>query len=180
MLRATPWNVDAAALAMPLKDITPKKILRLGFIPQDPAHPVTPPIERALKTAVEKIIAAGHEVVALEAKPSPAEAADLCWKFFLTDPQNTSDKIIEEGGEPMVPAIKQTWQNPRLPNVEMDEYYDINAKRKDLKAEWHKLFVEQKLDAVILPGYIGTAPEHDKYGTVCYTAFAVLLDVSVL
>ncbi|EHL01125.1 putative Acetamidase [Glarea lozoyensis 74030] len=172
-----PWQHDSAAIAMPYKNIARKTSLRLGFIAEDPAHPVAPPIARALETAFQRLAAAGHEVVKMSEFPSPAEAANLCWSFYLTDPQNTTSKIIEQGGEPKVPAISLTWENPKLPNVDMDEYYNINTKRRELKAEWHKMFVEQKFDAVMLPAYMDTAPAHDKYGTVCYTAFANLLDV---
>ena len=179
VLCAEPWQHDSAAIAMPYKNVSKKTRLRLGFIAQDSAHPVTPPISRALKAACEKLTAAGHKIITVDKGPSPAEAADLCWKFYLTDPQDTTSKIIEQGGEPKVPAIVTTWETPRLPNVDMDEYYDINTRRQELKAEWHKVFVEQSLDAIMLPAYTGTAPVHDGYGTVCYTAMANLLDVSM-
>jgi amidase len=179
IIGADPWQHDSAAIAMPYKDVARKTSLRLGFIAEDPAHPVAPPITRALETAFQRLTAAGHEVVKMSEFPSPAVAADLCWSFYLTDPQNTTSKIIEQGGEPKVPAISLTWENPKLPNVDMDEYYNINTRRRELKAEWHKMFVEQKFDAVMLPAYMDTAPAHDMYGTVCYTAFANLLDVSM-
>jgi amidase len=177
VISAEPWQYDSQALAMPYKEISQKTTLRLGFVAEDAAHPVWPPVARALQTACNKLAAAGHEIIAMDATISPAEAADLCWKFYLTDPQDTSSGIIERGGEPKVPAIISTWENPRLPNVDMDEYYNINTKRRELKAIWHKAFVEHQLDAIMLPGSVGTAPAHDKYGTVCYTAFANLLDV---
>jgi amidase len=177
---AAPWQYDSQALAMPYKEIAKKTTLRLGFLTQDPAHPVSPPVARALQTASKKLADAGHEIITMNGMISPAEAADLCWKFYLTDPQDTSSSIIKEGGEPKVPAIISTWENPRLPNVDMDEYYNINTRRRYIKAQWHKVFVEQKLDAIMLPGSVSTAPAHDKYGTVCYTAFANLLDVRLL
>jgi hypothetical protein len=41
------------------------------------------------------------------------------------------------------------------------------------------LFLQEKVDAIIMPGYQGTAPPHDQYGFPPYRVVWNVMDVSV-
>ncbi len=179
VIGAKPWDYDSTALACPWREPEVRKPLTLGFLLEDPSTPISPPIARALKTAVQKIQAAGHNVITLENFPSLEEAGKTCFKFFALDPRRTGLQHIKDGNEPMVNsvAIATKTFGANQPTITMDEYFDINAERRRLKQEWLKIFIDNHLDAVILPAYMTPAPPHDTYGAPWYTCLLNFLDV---
>lgn len=176
VLGAKPWDYDSTALATPWRNVPAKKSLRLGFITEDPAAPVSPPIARSLETAANVLADAGHVIIPLKDFPSLMKAQELAWRFFCTDPAFTVKRILQDGEEPPVPSVAKGLGLPTN-RVTMDELFDISLKRRDLRQEWHQLFLKLDLDAVMLPAYYDVAPKHDEYGAVLYTLLQNLLDV---
>jgi amidase len=60
---AQPWLVDPKCLPIPWRTVEPKKKLKIAVLWNDGIVMPTPPITRALKETVEKLKAAGHELV---------------------------------------------------------------------------------------------------------------------
>jgi hypothetical protein len=54
----------------------------------------------------------------------------------------------------------------------------MNVERAKIVRQWHDIVVEHDLDAVLLPGFQGTAVPHDTYGVAVYTVLQNLLNVS--
>ncbi|KAK5043478.1 hypothetical protein LTR84_011947 [Exophiala bonariae] len=181
VLGAGPWDYDSTAICVPWRPVTFTRPLTLGFILEDPDNPVSPPIARALKTAVALLRDAGHQVADLKSFPSFNEATAVCWDFFRTDPRNTSLGHIEAGGEPQVTSVALALQKSfgtgsGGKQITMDDYFDLNAARGALKHAWFRIFLDNKFDAIILPAYVTPAPPHDTYRTPAYTSLLNLLD----
>ncbi|KAH7364836.1 amidase [Rhexocercosporidium sp. MPI-PUGE-AT-0058] len=180
-----PWEIDSTSLCAPWREFPQQsRPLHIGFILQDEAQPVSPPIVRALKTAVRLLEDTGHKVSTLQQFPSLQAAYQLCWRFFDIDPQKTSMRHIIDGKEPFVPSVqhaiaakvRQQSAGPESGPLEMDELFEMTHQRSVLRQEWNDIFVKNGFDAILLPSNTTPAPPHDMYETAIYTALANLLD----
>ncbi|KAF2744544.1 amidase [Sporormia fimetaria CBS 119925] len=179
VIDAEPWDVDPNVLAVPWRKVEPvTRPLRFGLIRGHPKRPLHPPVARTLHTAAMSLKKAGHEMVLLDDRiPDLWECAVLAWKFFLLDPQKTPAKFVQASGEPWVPSIT-TAKFPELKGWEasLDELFDMNVERAKIVARYHDIVIENRLDAIIMPGNQSTAPPHDTYGVAPYTVLANLLN----
>jgi len=179
VLQAKPWEYDWSALAIPWTPVPKKKSLTVGVIIEDPGWPVAPPIVRAIKSAIDKLKAAGHRVILLEKFPSFPEATTLSWSYFDLDNEGTGFKLIDESGEPWTPSVTGMYAPPpegRKPRS-LDDLFTMNVKRAEFKAGWHQIFGENQLDVIVAPGNHATAVPHDTYGDPPYTVMWNLLNV---
>jgi amidase len=83
IIDAQPWVVDPKCVPIPWRPVVPKKTLKIAVLWSDGIVTPTPPVARAMKETVEKLKAAGHQVVdwdpalhlkALELLVSPSPA----------------------------------------------------------------------------------------------------------
>lgn len=178
VVESDPWIVDQTVIAAPFHEATPAKKLRLGLYLEDPKFPLHPAILRALKTAVKKLEAAGHEVIALQNVPSLEEMMVTAMRFFELDGSQTRYKNIDASGEPWIPSIDRIRlpAESYLPNT-LDSLYDLNIAKVKYMGVFRSLIVENQLDCILMPGYQGTAQPHDDYGRPAYTVLLNLLDV---
>ncbi|KAL5365258.1 amidase signature domain-containing protein [Aspergillus floccosus] len=173
-----PDDLDDAALGITWIEPVVQPVLTIGLLPEDPARPLHPCMQRTLATATKKLQAAGHRIVDLTDKiPSISAAHDTAFRFFNMDPDKTPLSNIARGGEPRVPSLKTTY-NPdgEDPEPTLKELYDLNVKRLEVSAKMRKAFLENQLDVILAPGYQSTAVPHDSYGAPMYTVLANLVD----
>lgn len=184
MMKADPWEVDSSAIFSPWRTVSPKKVLRLGFLEEDPHFPLHPPVLRTLTTAVEKLRKEGHEVVALKTSVI-RDACALAFRIFAMDPAKTAFQHIAASGEPIIPALATTAiPQKNMPfeyaPLTLESLYDLTEQRNRIKDEFRSLMVQSKVDAIIMAGYQSTAVPHDKYGIPSYTTIWNVTDVSTL
>ncbi|KAJ5279304.1 amidase [Penicillium angulare] len=173
VINSDPWKYDSSAIFSTWRAVAPKQKLRLGFILEDSHFPVHPPVLNTLTQAVERLKAAGHDIINLE-PPSIKKATLLAFRNFAMDPANTAFKHIQASGEPRIPALSSTdLPHDYMPYdyapLTLEGLYDLLEERGKYKAEFGKIITEKKIDAIIMPGYQGTAPQHDIIGWVPYT-----------
>jgi amidase len=65
-VQSQPWLHDPRCLPIPWRSVEKKPELKLGVMWHDGVVVPTPPVSRALRETVEKLKAAGHEVVEWE------------------------------------------------------------------------------------------------------------------
>lgn len=184
VVNTDPWEKDPSVIFNPWRQVPHKPALRLGFILEDSHFPLHPPVLRTLTAATEKLKQAGHEIIPLTV-PSIKEACLLGFRFFAMDPASTFLKHISASGEPIIPALGST----KLPSENLQyEYapmtleglYDLNEQRNWYKEQFRNLFVENRLDGIVMAGNQGTAVAHDQYGFPAYTVLWNVVDVSVI
>ncbi|KAJ5437708.1 Amidase [Penicillium cf. griseofulvum] len=177
---ADPWTLDSSAMFSPWRIVPHKSTLRLGLILEDSYFPLHPPVLRTLTRATEKLQAVGNEIVPLNA-PFIRDACTLAFRMFSMDPAMTPFKHIAASGEPTIPALASTsLDHGYMPYgyapLTLDGLYDLNEERNQLKEEFRKLIMGAKVDAIIMPGYQGTAQPHDLFGFVPYTVLWNVMD----
>ncbi|KAF2471273.1 amidase signature enzyme [Lindgomyces ingoldianus] len=175
-----PWDFDENTLNVPWRRVEPfKRPLRFGLIKGHPKRPLHPTIARTLHSAATLLKNAGHSMFLMDEKiPDLWDNALLTWKYFLLDPKRTPVQYVNASGEPWVPSIKTTafpelvgWQ------ASLDDLWDMNVARAKVLKAYHDLVVENKLDAILMPGYQATAVPHDTFGVPIYTMLQNLLNV---
>ncbi|KAL3476567.1 amidase [Aspergillus californicus] len=171
-------DLDDYALGVPWSVPPRKDVLVVGVMPEDPTVPLHPPMQRALKTAVEKLAVAGHQIVDLAGDfPSLSEAKRLALAYFDMDPDRTSFSHIKASGEPFIPSLESTYdmsENRAEPTLL--QLYDLNVARAALATQMRRVFVDRKLDIIVGVGYQSTAVPHDTYGVPLYTVINNLLN----
>jgi amidase len=179
VLDSHPWNFDENVLNVPWRTIQPSsKPLRFGLVGGFAERPLHPPIARALHVTATSLKAAGHSVTLLDDLIPPMYAsAVLAFKFFMLDPHNTPASHIRASGEPPIPSLSGSG----FPELEawtpsLDELFEMNLARAKIVKVWHDVVVKENIDAILMPGYQGVAPAHDKYGVPIYTVLVNLLN----
>ncbi|CAG8000670.1 unnamed protein product [Penicillium salamii] len=171
---------DDMALAFPWMEPTqaaPKQLI-IGVMPEDPKTPLHPNMQRTLRDAIEKLENAGHHIVDLSKQMDfLGAAADLAFKFFRIDPDQTALQNIRKSGEPAIPSLRFTYHvdgTPEEPTLR--ELFDLNVGRAEIMAKMRQVFLDNHLHLIIGPGYQSTAVPHDTFGVPVYTVIANLVD----
>jgi len=177
VIKSKPWDFDYTALAMPWQEVPKKESLTIGVLVECPTWPVAPTIKRAVTTAAEKLKEAGHKIVTLDKFPSFKEATELSWSFFDIDNEGTGFKHIEASGEPWVTSVKDMYTPPPegRKDKSLADLFEMNQKFLKFRAEWLKVFMENKLDVIVAPGAHQTAVLHDTFRWPPYTVMWNLL-----
>jgi len=179
VLDQQPWRVDEHALNVPWRTAQPcSKPLRFGLIRGCRERPVHPPIARALHDTATALKNAGHHILLLDDMIPPLyTTALLAYKFFMLDSTGVPMQHVRASGEPPVPSLA-TAGFPELKGwtPSLDALWDMTVQRAEVVKRWHGVFVGEGLDAVVMPGFQGTAPRHDTYGVPVYTVALNLLN----
>ncbi|KAJ5721225.1 uncharacterized protein N7483_009159 [Penicillium malachiteum] len=172
-------DMDDMTLGFPWMEPTKSDRLTIGVLPEDARVPLHPNMQRTLKTAVQKLEDAGHKIVDLSDQVSfLASAAQVAFRFFLLDPDQTAIQHISRSGEPFIESLNVTYKldQPKGPEPTLREIFELNQAKLEIMAQMRRLYLNNKLDAIIGPGYQGTAVPHDTYGLPVYTVIANLVD----
>jgi amidase len=180
VIGASPWNYDVTALAIPWRNIDKTKgRLRLGCVAdEDSAYPFHPPVIRTLNSAIEKLQQAGHTVVQLQKVPSISEAGIVAFKMFHLDTKNTSQRHTDASGEPTIRSIIASSMSTPSHELTLDDLFELNEARLNFMENWQQIWLDNGLDAIIMPGHRKTAGPHETYGHPPYTVIWNFVDVS--
>ncbi|KAL3260531.1 hypothetical protein ABHI18_004506 [Aspergillus niger] len=172
-------DLDDNVLGIPWSDrICQRSSIRIGLLPEDALYPLHPPMQHALKNAVDKLLAAGHEVIDIsQLVPSISEAKDVAFRFFNMDPDRTALGHATNGGEPFIPSLKANYDlGNAAPEPQLRELYELNVTKAKLATRMRQAFVENRVDVIIGPAYQSCAVPHDTYGVATYTVFCNLFN----
>jgi len=178
VIGASPWNYDVTALAIPWRNIDKTKgRLRLGcVVDEDPAYPFHPPVIRTLNSAIEKLQQAGHTVVQLQKVPSISEAGIVAFKMFHLDTKNTSQRHTDASGEPTIRSLIAGSMSTPSHELTLDDLFELNEARLKFMENWQQIWLDNGLDAIIMPGHRKTAGPHETYGHPPYTVIWNFVD----
>jgi amidase len=129
---------------------------------------------------VSKLESAGHTTIPLSDFPSFKEATSISMDFFDLDNSLTSFKFIEASDEPWVPSVKDLYTPPpegRTPQT-LEKVFNLTQARWAIRAKWHRIFMDNKLDVILAPGAHQTAMSHDTFRLPPYTVIWNLVPVN--
>ncbi|KAL2066253.1 hypothetical protein VTL71DRAFT_2324 [Oculimacula yallundae] len=177
------WTLDESVVPLPwIPRSTGSKDrkLRLGYILEAKRFPLHPAMQRIMQTAISILEAAGHTLIALDPllpEDILGHTLNTAMKLFSMDPEATPFAHIAKSGEPIIPSIPTT-VSPDLVAFKptLDDVFDLNVQMQGIKKTFREVWVNEQLNAFIMPVFQATAPTHDTFGGPPYTVLANLLD----
>jgi amidase len=162
-LSCQPWKSDPIVMPIPWRQYLVDEIasgskkLKIGYIVDDGAVLPQPPVQRAVLETVEKLKAAGHEVVPWDAT-SHAEGYAMWLKAVLADGGRDAEKMCRIGDEPLVPGMLTGTTETYL---DADQRQSLGDEVFEYQAEYLAKWQASNLDALITPTtqWVGLLPK---------------------
>ncbi|THZ76229.1 amidase [Aureobasidium pullulans] len=171
-LAKEPWDEEPSLIDIPWRNTTaadlPKR-LRIGVMFNDGAVLPHPPITRALRHTVDKLRAAGHEIV--EWNPQH-HASLLSWinkAYFLDGGDEYKSTLLQES-DPPVPIIQWLLDSEATTRHTIEETWALNSTRDKLRTAFSLQWKEAGVDALLCPVNASCASAHDESKYWGYTA----------
>ncbi|EXJ88081.1 hypothetical protein A1O1_05009 [Capronia coronata CBS 617.96] len=168
VLEQRPWEKELSLVPLPWKAVKKSSDITVGVMWNDGIVNPQPPMQRALKTTVEKLIAAGVKVVDFEPYKT-AEAMEIILTLFFPDGAKTQWDLLNASGEPVNEQSQRMLGIAR--EISVAENWAYNARRDALRDEFHDLMAQRGVDVILTAPYPGAAP---LVGTVDYGAYTML------
>ncbi|KAI1457187.1 amidase [Annulohypoxylon moriforme] len=173
---AEPWRFDPRCLPIPWRPVTLPSKLKIAVMYDDGMALPTPPVTRALKHAVAKLEAAGHEIVEWSSKDQ-AEGQQLLNRMFVADGGKAIKKELERTGEPIRPEMAMYWTAKELCAF---EYWQLHMDRQAYQKRYLDRWLAAGIDAILCPTTPYSSVENGKFEHVGYTGVYNVLDYSCI
>ncbi|OTB06795.1 hypothetical protein M426DRAFT_318506 [Hypoxylon sp. CI-4A] len=173
---AEPWHLDPRCLPIPWRDVKLPAKLKIGVMWNDGVALPTPPVTRALRHAVEKLKAAGHEIVRWSSEDQ-AEGTKLLGRMFLADGGKAIRRELDRTGEPFRPEMDMYATARELGAL---EYWQLHLDRQAFQKRYLDRWLEAGIDALLCPTTPYSTVENGKFRHVGYTGVFNVLDYSCI
>jgi amidase len=171
-LEAQPWDYEPSLIDLPWRDVKveslPKK-LRIGVLWYDEEVMPHPPIQRALKDTVSKLIAAGHEVVPWNPRLHSSLLKWINTAYFL-DGAAEYKSTLRQDSDPAVPMIQWLLDSTTPTRHTVEQTWQSNILRDTLRTQFSEQWREANIDALLCPVNASVASAHDESKYWGYTA----------
>lgn len=176
VLEMKPWATDPLVLPIPWQDVpTPSpSSLKIAVIYDDGIVRPTPPIARALKAAVQKLKAAGVEVVEWE-NINVAEVVRACYVGYNTDGNNAQKRSMALSGEPLLKLTQKYLSfgcgDEGVSGLELQR---LCFTRDKGRVDYMNQMNDLKIDFILSPTYVSVAAKPE---TVTYWGYTNLWNI---
>jgi amidase len=171
-LEAQPWDYEPSLIDLPWRDVKveslPKK-LRIGVLWYDKEVMPHPPIQRALKDTVSKLVAAGHEVVPWSPRLHSSLLKWINTAYFL-DGAAEYKSTLRQDSDPAVPIIQWLLDSTTPTRHTVEQTWKSNVVRDTLRTQFSEQWREANIDALLCPVNASVASAHDQSKYWGYTA----------
>ncbi|GME69599.1 unnamed protein product [[Candida] boidinii] len=155
-----PWDFDPWCIPITWRDVPVPKAsdLKIAIMYDDGIVKPHAPITRGLKHVAEKLAAAGVEVIEFDPIRTQ-EAFDNVHEIYTCDGNFAQKEMLKPSGEPLLPLTKWALSmgtGDKL--LTIPENRDLTYTRDSLRKDYLEYFVNNKVDFIISPTYVGTAP----------------------
>ncbi|ROW05086.1 hypothetical protein VSDG_00580 [Cytospora chrysosperma] len=171
-----PWLRDPRMLPIPWRDAELPPRLRFAVMWDDGMVTPTPPVARALKATVDKLRAAGHEIVDWDPKDQ-AQGVSLLGRLFVADGAKSIRKELERAGEPFRPEMAMYETAEELGTYEM---WQVHIERTALQKRYLERWNEAGIDAILCPTTPFSTVRNGQYKHVGYTGVFNVLDYACI
>ncbi|RDL29709.1 Uncharacterized protein BP5553_10689 [Venustampulla echinocandica] len=171
-----PWEEETALVPLPWHE-EPRPSpgdFTVGVLWDDGIVHPHPPMQRAMRSAVEKLRAAGIRTVDWEPYKHQ-HGMRIINDLFYPDGAATQIAALEESGEPWLPLTKEAFTLAR--NMTIPETWAVNLEREAYRTEHRMLMKERGIDVILCPAYVGVAAEPHEARYSAYTAIWNILDM---
>ncbi|KAI1362789.1 amidase [Xylaria arbuscula] len=171
-----PWHSDPRCLPIPWRAVSLPSALRIGVMWHDGIVAPTPPVTRALRQTVEKLKAAGHEIV--EWSPEDHETGlKLLLRMFVADGGKAVKGALEKTGEPLRPEMASFGSSREIGAF---EYWQLHSERQGFQKRYLDRWKKVGIDAILAPVTPFSSVEHGKLKHFGYTGVYNVLDYAAI
>jgi len=156
---ARPWLADPKCLPIPWRDVQLPKKLTIATMWNDGMVLPTPPVIRALKTAAEKLRAAGHDVVDWD-PVDQKEGERLLARMFVADGGLSIRKELDKTGEPFRPEMQAYSLAKELGTYDM---WQLHIERSEFQKKYLDRWQAAGIDAILCPTTPFSGVENGKF-----------------
>lgn len=171
-----PWKKDPCTLPLPWRKVPlpSASSLKIAICYDDGVVMPTPPIQRALKIASEKLEAAGVKVV--EWKPIKVkELVEACSSMYNADANFSQKTALAASGEPLAPLSKVALSfGCADKGVSVTDNQRLNGIRDQGRQDYHDTLEKEGIDFILSPVYVSVAA---KPSTVKYWGYTNLWNI---
>lgn len=153
---AQPWLQDPRMVPIPWRSVELPKTLKIAVLWDDGLVVPTPPVARALRVTVEKLKAAGHEVVDWDPKDQ-AQGNSLLERMFVADGGLSIKKDLERSGEPLRREMAQYGVAKELGTFDM---WQVHVERVGYQKKYLDRWNDAGIDAILSPTMAFNAVKH--------------------
>lgn len=167
IIDAQPWLHDPRMVPIPWRNVELPKKLKIAVLWNDGMVVPTPPVSRALKTSVEKLKAAGHEILDWDPKDQ-AQGLSLLDRMFVADGGLSIKKELERSGEPLRGEMHAYGVAKELGTYDM---WQLHLERTDLQKRYLDRWNDAGIDAILCPTtpFSGVENGQFKHGqSICF------------
>ncbi|KAH7024862.1 amidase [Microdochium trichocladiopsis] len=188
IMQAEAWRYDPAAVGVPwvggnaVEAVAEKtKKVRIGVMLEDGVFTPAPPVRRGLRMVMDKL--AGHtdriELVPIELPDVQTIYSEFVRYLVMCGGQHYLG-LFAQTGEPPVPSVKNANIDSIPAMNDLHTLRELNARREVIAQKYHALFVDSKLDAILMPPAPHTAIPHDTWNRPAYTCLWNYMDYPAL
>lgn len=154
-----PWLADPRCLPIPWRSVDLPGKLKVAVMWDDGMALPTPPVTRALRGAVERLRAAGHDIVDWSSEDQQA-GARLLERMFVADGGKAIRKELERSGEPWRPEMEAYKAAKELGTSEM---WQLHLDRVEYQKRYLDRWNEAGIDAILCPTTPYSSVENGKF-----------------
>lgn len=145
---AEPWTRDAKVVPLPWREVSAPAKMKIGVIRCDGVVQPTPPIARAINESVDKLKAAGHDVVDFDATSYMPRALGLIGRMFSVDDGKVIKGLFATSGEP---RIKEMVIHDEENKMGIDDLWKLHVERSAFQNEFLAKWNSEGFDALLMP-----------------------------
>lgn len=147
VVAAQPWLQDPRVVPIPWRKVELPEKLKIAVMWNDGMVIPTPPVTRALKATVDKLKAAGHQIVEWDSKDQ-AQGLKLLMRFFVADGAKSIRKELERAGEPFRPEMRSYETAKELGTYDM---WQVHLERTGFQKRYLDRWNDAGIDAILCP-----------------------------
>lgn len=185
------WKYDSAAVSVPWRNLEVKKRSRIGLVENDGLFTPSPPVRRGLKKAADLLRKREDIEVIPLTLPDMKQiyqdmfsyatllGPDVCWQFPTPHSSANTNKCylqkFAQTGEPVIPSLANLGLL-NLQGTDLPGYFTLNARRAEAAKTYLRFFLDNNLDAMMIPPAPHTAVPLDTWASASYTGLWNYLD----
>lgn len=150
--------------------------LRIGVWSTDGVVDPHPPVQRALREATAKLMAAGHEVVEFEFPFDLWQAALTAWALYLQTGAREHKAILQSAGEPGIAQFLSYLETFKSRELSVPELFAHNTAVGAYKTLFYNAWEASGIDCIMCPSGPMAGVPHNFPVWWGYTAIWNLLD----
>lgn len=147
VIESEPWLRDPRCMPIPWRAVDLPKKLKIAVLWDDGLVRPTPPVIRALKETVEKLKAAGHDIIEWD----PVDQKDgliLMGRMFVADGGQAIRNDLERAGEPWRPEMDLFRDAKELGTYDM---WKLQLERTAYQNHYLDRWNKAGIDAILTP-----------------------------